>query len=395
MIVANLIPASAMQPAAANDPGQRRGVLPGDADAAARRTLARWMLGRWEPAIDDALDDNALERLKDLAWSEGVTVLIGDRLARRADVPPALRQLCQDWTRGQAAAALGRRKQLHAVLACLDAAGIHTLLLKGAALAQWLYPAPYLRESADVDLLFADRSNAVRGAAALETLGYAMPHRPGRFQHELACHGDGDLPELDLHWALTDWPALDRLPGFTVLHATSVPLPGLGPRARGLDAPHALLHACVHRASNLAAGLGDRLKWLYDLDLLATVLDRDGDWPRFVAACQQAQACGIADEGLAAAADLFGTVVPEPVARSLAEARKSEPLDAGRLADWHYIQQCNFRALDGWGNRLAWLGHRLLPSPGHLRALYGEDQGYPRLLWRRLRRAGSRLVGRG
>ena len=37
--------------------------------------------------------------------------------------------------------------------------------------------------------------------------------------------------------------------------------------AWGLGAAHALLHACVHRASNLSAGLGDRLKWLYDLHL--------------------------------------------------------------------------------------------------------------------------------
>lgn len=397
MIVANPVPASAMRPEMASDSSLQHGTAPRDAvvPADARRTLARWMLGRWEPATDHALDEDALELLKALAWSEGVTVVIGDRLARCAGVPAALRQLCQDWTRGQAAAELGRRNQLHAILSCLDAAGIHTLVLKGAALAQWLYPAPYLRESADIDLLFTDRADALRAAAALEALDYSMPYRPGRFRHELGCRGNDDMPELDLHWALIGWPVLDRLPDFAVLHSNSIPLRGLGADARGLDTAHALLHACVHRASNLAAGLGDRLKWLYDLHLLAAVLDRDAEWPRFVAVCRQAQACGIAEEGLAAAAVLFGTVAPESVTRSFAEMRKSEPLDASRLSDWHYVQQCNFRALDGWGNRLAWLGDRLLPSSGHLRALYGEDQDYVQLLWRRLRRAASRLVGRG
>ena len=51
----------------------------------------------------------------------------------------------------------------------------------------------------------------------------------------------------------------------------------------------------------------------------------------------------------------------------------------------------HFAALPDWGTRLAWVGERLLPPAGYLRALYGEDLGYPTLLWRRLRRAGARL----
>ncbi|MBN8491247.1 MAG: nucleotidyltransferase family protein [Burkholderiales bacterium] len=360
---------------------------------AGRRTLARWMLGCWR-AQDDALHQTALDGLMRLAWSEGVILLVGEGLAGCVQAnAQAVHQSSQDWTRGQAAAELGRRARLQALLGCLQQAGVGTLVLKGAALARWLYPAPYLRESSDVDLLFASRSDALRAATALRELGYAMPYQAGRFQHELACCGEG-LPDLDLHWALTDWPALHHLPGFDTLLAASIPLPGLGANARGLDAAHALLHACVHRASNLAAGLGDRLKWLYDLHLLAAVLDRDAEWSRFTAICQLAQVCGIVDEGLSASAELFGTEVPEAVAQSLAEARRSESLDASRLSDWRYIQKSNFAALEGWNNRLAWLGQRLLPAPGYLRALYGEDQAYPQLLWRRVRRAGSRLAGR-
>ena len=390
MIVAILTPVGVMRPTATNEPHR---AVPGEAAACAgtRRVLARWMLGRWDPAIDNALDGNALEPLKDLAWAEGVTVLAGDQLTQCVGVPLELQQLCQEWIRGQAAAELGRRKHLRAVLARLDAANIRTLLLKGTALAQWLYPAPYLRESSDVDLLLASRDDALRAAAALEGLGYARPHPPERFRHELSCRGSGDLPDLDLHWALSDWPVLDRLPDFDTLLATSIPLPGLGNGARGLDAPHALLHACVHRASNLAADLGDRLKWLYDLHLLAAVLNRDGGWPSFLVICEQAQACGIAAEGLAAATTLFGTPVPPAISAALAAGRTHEPLDATRLSDWHYIQKLNFRALPGWGTRLAWIGGRLLPPAGHLRALYGEDLSYPALLWQRLRKAGSRL----
>ena len=362
--------------------------LPTDPD---RATLARWLVRGWDPGRDDALDEAARDRLLDLAWSEGVRVQACARLAAVETIPAQRRQDCQAWVRQQAAAALGVQARLRAVLDALQQARIPVLVLKGVALGQWLYPAPYLRESSDVDLLLASRDDALRAAAALEGLGYARPHPPERFRHELACRGSGDLLDLDLHWALSDWPVLDRLPEFDTLLAASIPLPGLGAGARGLDAPHALLHACVHRASNLAADLGDRLKWLYDLHLLAATLDRDGGWPSFLAICEQAQACGIAAEGLAATTDLFGTPVPPAVSAALTAARTHEPLDASRLSDWRYIQKLNFRALRGWGTRLAWIGGRLLPPAGHLRALYGEDLSYPALLWQRLRKAGSRL----
>ena len=365
--------------------------LPTDPD---RATLARWLVRGWDPGRDDALDEAALDQLLDLAWSEGVQVQACAQLAAVDGLAAQRRQDCQDWVRQQAAAGLGVQARLRAVLQCLHQAGIPVLVLKGAALGQWLYPAPYLRESSDVDLLLASRDDALRAAVALEGLGYAMAHAPGRFQHELACHGDG-LPDLDLHWALSDWPVLDRLPAFDTLLATSIPLPSLGSGARGLDAPHALLHACVHRASNLAADLGDRLKWLQDLHLLAAMLDRDGGWPSFLAACDQAQACGIAAEGLAATTALFGTPVPSAVSTTLAAGRTHEPLDASRLSDWRYIQKLNFRALPGWGTRLAWIGARLLPPAGHLRALYGEGHSYPGLLWQRFRRVGARLKGQG
>ena len=395
MIVANLVPTSPMQSAMAND-SRDVAQRPGSQGRAVadRRTLVRWMAGDWKTGIDDALDEQALDGMKDLAWSEGVAVLVSDNLARCPDVPPPVRQICMDWARGQSAAQLGQRAHLQAVLACLDRTGARPLVLKGAALAQWLYPAPYLREFSDLDLLFADRGQALQAAEALASLGYAMPYPPSRFQHELTCRTtDGHAPELDLHWALSDWPVLDRLPAFAELDAAGTDLPGLGPGARGLGPPHALLHACVHRASNLAAGLGDRLKWLYDLHLLALVLERDDAWQRFLAACEQARVCGIAAEGLDATTDLFGTPVPPPVSGALATGRATEPLDATRLDDWRYLQHLNFRALPDWGARLSWIGGRLLPPAGHLRALYGEDLGYPALLWQRLRNAGSRLRG--
>ena len=354
-----------------------------------RRELASLLSGTCQPAN---LDHEAAEAWLQCAWQEGVTALMARRLdalrTQQVDVVDELWQAAQEAARGLAATELRQRAGLRQVLAALHHAQLPVLVLKGGALAHWLYPAPYLREFSDLDLLFADSDQALKAAVALASLGYTMPYPASRFRHELACRSaDPQAPELDLHWALSDWPVLDRLPAFAELDATAIDLPGLGTGARGLGAPHALLHACVHRASNLAAGLGDRLKWLYDMHLLAQVLDREDGWQRFLTACEQARVCGIAAEGLDATVALFGTPVPPAVSAALAAGRVREPLDATRLSDWRYLQRLNFRALPGWGARLAWLGDRLLPPAGHLRALYGEDLGYPALLWRRLRNA--------
>lgn len=356
-----------------------------------RATLARWIQGHWQPGDADAA---ALDAMLGQAWGEGVLALVEHGLRQCPDAPGPLRDAFAAAARNMAMPALRREASGRRVLSVIYERRIPALLLKGGALAHWLYPAPYLRECSDLDLLFANRGQALKAAEALASLGYAMPYQPSRFQHELTCLAtDRHAPALDLHWALSDWPVLDRLPSFDALDAAGIALPGLGTGARGLCAPHALLHACVHRASNLAAGLGDRLKWLYDLHLLAQVLERDDDWRRFLAACEKARVCGIAAEGLEATAALFGTPVPSPVSAALAIGRTNEPLDATRLADWRYLQHLNFHALPNWRARLSWIGGRLLPPAGHLRALYGEDLGYPALLWRRLRSAGSRLRG--
>lgn len=376
-------------------PGMREGASPQalrDSPDARRRLLARWMLGHWDDDAAGLLDAAGLEAMKEQAWHEGVAVLVGDRLARNPAVPEAIRRIGLDWARGQAAGELGRRARLRALLACVEQAGIDALLLKGAALAEWLYPAPYLREFSDVDLLFASRDHALRAAEALKTLGYAMPYRPGRFRHELACHGADGVLDLDLHWALSDWPALERLPDFARLHAAAAPLPGLAARVCGLDASDAFLHACVHRASNLVSGLGDRLKWLYDLHLLAAALSSsDAGWQRLVDVAASARVAGIGLDGLRASMATFNTRPPPWALVALAEASNGDAIDPTRLDDWRYVQRSNFMAL-GWRDRIAWLRERLFPPVAHLRALYGERHGMAGLWWQRLKRAGKRLL---
>ena len=48
------------------------------------------------------------------------------------------------------------RAETTRLLAALHAAGLRVLVLKGVALASWLYPAAHLRDCGDLDLLLAE-----------------------------------------------------------------------------------------------------------------------------------------------------------------------------------------------------------------------------------------------
>lgn len=356
-----------------------------------RRILATLLTDRGAASID-RFWLKAPQALLQCSWHEGVTALLAQRLLTWPGLPLELRQNSMQWLHQQAAVALRRQARLREVTTTMTQAGLPVLILKGAALACWLYPAPGLREASDADLLLPCRSSALHAAHILEKIGYHPISSPGHFQHALTCRSvDGQL-DLDLHWALSDWPVLDRLPQFAELMAQSRPLPALGTEARGLGNTHALLHASIHRASNLNAGLGDRLKWLYDLDLLTRTLTQEQAWPLLLEQTHHNRLAGLCAEALHATQALLHTPVPAWVEEALEIQRLDEPLDARRLSDWRYVQWRNFMRLR-WPERIVWLHERLLPSTAHLRELYQSHQNRPALLFERLRRALRRLSG--
>src|SRR5690606_15503428 len=335
-----------------------------DARARCRTRLAATLAGN---AAAGVAEGEAAAWLQ-CAWEEGVIALLAQRLQADAGAPRELMDALAAQSRGLAMAELAQRGMLVKILAALEAAGIEVLVLKGAALRAWLYPLPWLRESSDLDLLFRDRTSALAAVEALRPLGFAPAYKPGASAHEVLCRHP--QLELDLHWALTASPALRHLPAFEVLLADSIPLPRYGGFARGLGPAHALLHACVHRASNLQAGLGDRLKWLYDIHLLAETAD-EGAWADMVEVSRRARIAGMALDALSMASSLFGTAVPERVREALAQAAPGDDIDAARMADWRYLQWRNLRALPGWMARLRWLWDRLFPPLGYMRESYG------------------------
>ena len=356
-----------------------------------RNTLAQLLAGQ---SIDlSAATDMELDALLNQAQGEGVMALLGQRVAQISHASPTFLQAVAASERALAASSLLLQAECRRVLAALPPE-MPVLLLKGSALAYWLYPQAFLRECSDIDLLLPTRADAEQAADLLAALGYALHHQPDDLAHELLCRrelGNGMQVDLDVHWRLANAPVFASLFGFAELYATSIPLPQLGPNARGLGPVHAFVHACLHRALNVYTGIGDRLKWLYDLHLLAGQFDA-GDWQALEKTCVDRRISGVCAEGIEAATLWFGSIAPPTVLESLNAARAHDRLDARRMGEWRYMQWRNLVALPSLGARLRWLWQSLSPPTGYLEELYGPDQGRLRLLAERSRRAWQRLT---
>jgi Uncharacterised nucleotidyltransferase len=351
-----------------------------------RQRLARWITVAEAP---DALwtTDEQIEPTLALARAEGVVCLLAQRQQGQdaARWHTALREAArEDTLRSMMLEGETRR-----MLDLLEALGIPALLLKGSALAYWAYAQPHLRACGDVDVLVPSRAEAERLAAALAGLGYTRASTSGALvAHELLCTRRMTpqwLLEVDVHWRLNNTTLFAHLFDFDALMAASIAVPRLAPGARGLGPVDALLHAAVHRARNLANGVGDGLKWLYDLVVLCAVLGED-DWKKVVEVARQKQIAGLTLSALEAAEAMFACAFPNTVRRDLRAAAAGESLDVARLGDWRYMQLQNFRSVTGVGPRLLWLWQRLFPSGDDMRQMYGLEGSYFVLLRERARR---------
>lgn len=356
-----------------------------------RNTLAKILAGH---VVD--LSDNAMpppEALLAQAASEGVLALLGQRVSQLRNAPTGFIDELLAAGRSLAASSLLLEAECRRTLATLPPQK-PVLMLKGSALAHWLYPQPFLRECSDIDLLMSSRADVEQAAEQLGGIGYAMHHQPDDLAHELLCRrelANGMRVDLDMHWRLVNAPVFADVFGFDELHAAAIPLPRLGPTARGLCPVHAFAHAAMHRAINLYTGIGDRLKWLYDLHLLAKSFDAN-DWESLVRLCGQRGISGVCIEGIEATEAMFGQVAPASVLECLDGARARDRVDARRMGEWGYMQRRNLASLPSGRVRLRWLWQSLLPPTGYLQELYGSERGRMWLLMERGRRACRRLV---
>lgn len=319
--------------------------------------------------------------------------MLGQRTHQLRGASPEFLEVVVTAGRGLAAESLRLQAECRNVLSAVPA-DVPVLVLKGAAVAQWLYPQASMREYSDLDLLWPSRIAVEEAAASLEVMGYAVQHHPGELGHELLCRRTltgGMRIHLDMHWKLVNAPVFSDVFAFDELHEASIPLPALGPRARGLCAVHALVHACMHRAINLSAGIEDRLKWLYDVHLLGELLQQD-EWDEMVSLADERRVSGVCLQGVIASMEQFGTAIPDQVLDRLGGASSRDRVDARRLLEWRHVQVANLEALPSWSVRARWVWQSLMPPTSYLEELYGPGKGRVALLMERGKRAWKRLI---
>jgi hypothetical protein len=98
-----------------------------------------------------------------------------------------------------AVSVIRQEHMLHEVSTLLDEMAVAHVVLKGALARPLLYAKPYLRPSADVDLLVAPAASP-KVARALERRGYTLTVAPHSDTHEVWLEKLG--AGLDLHWSL-------------------------------------------------------------------------------------------------------------------------------------------------------------------------------------------------
>jgi hypothetical protein len=337
----------------------------------------------------------AVEGMLAVTEAEGVSALLVNSLR----APGAAWSLPNDFKDALAAVVhqqlvvdLLDRNEISRVMRVLAVAGIPALLLKGTALAYSVYPAPFLRPRSDTDLLLPDIEAVECCKPVLAGLDYVDSRVPTTtamayelvFRHETE---NGQVHWIDAHWALSNSAMYANCFSFAELRAEAVALPTLGADARGLGKVHSLLHACMHRICNLPHGIGDRLIWLYDMDLLARRCSaRDFDHLREIAV--QRELAGTCWDGLCNAVFAFSTPLPAGLMDALEDAAKKESFDVRKARRRWYQERYNLRMLPV-AKRWTWVWEKLFPDPAYMRELYSVNSRWS------LGLAYLRRLGRG
>jgi Uncharacterised nucleotidyltransferase len=213
-------------------------------------------------------------------------------------------------------------------VAALREKNIEPVLFKGTALAYSLYPNPVWRSRGDTDMIVAPQDWG-RASEALVALGFRRDTGvSGEFvsyQDSYTKEVDSGRHTIDLHRRINNSELLSRLFSYAELRAEACSLPELCDGALGAGPVHALLLACLHPATHkhnpyfvdgIAYYGGDRLIWLYDLDLLLQSFAQ-AQWQEFVDQATAKGLCAISLDAIDQAAACYGTRCPDFVRRAL------------------------------------------------------------------------------
>lgn len=355
------------------------------ADVLAGRELQRWAM--------EAIDPQALLAV---AEQEGVTVLLAGGLSNDSRFE-VLHSTLRSTVRICAMKELARLAQARRVISQILQVERQLLVLKGSALAYWLYALPEQRSRCDLDLLVPGMQSAECVVDALAELDFDLvanirPVDAHEFEVALLARNViGHSHAIDLHWRVSNNAAIaDRL-DFEELWEASIPVPELHPDARGLGRVHALIHALLHRITAFPGGRQNRLIWLYDIHLLAGGCDAS-QWQEVLQMCRDRKIATPCLDGLRASREFFGTAIPQDVETQLHALMPGETWQLGNTLGQGGMDRAHLGALP-WPKKLRWLWRKLVPSVEFMRYRYhavgvvGLAKAYVARWWLGMKRA--------
>jgi hypothetical protein len=325
---------------------------------------AREAWDRWREPLADPTDTFRAER----AHLRALGPLLNDALARHGG-DPGSREMSATLKAAGAREEL-REASLRRALAETLRARESPVVVKGAVLAETVYPRAALRHTHDLDLLVDPDE-----PEADETHPSGVPIR----RH----------PRL---FRLPFDPAAER-----AMRERLVAVEVAGAPVRTLTPDDALVHVCAH-AFSLAGG--NLARWVPDAWFLLRSPDGP-DWDRLLETAARGRLAIPLSCLLGYLADELGAPVPSPVLEELArEARAAGPTerDVALSAAWQARRRSRGRGGPPVRRRLTLARWALAPAPGYLRATgtahgrTGLAAAYATRPWRALGRRARHAV---
>jgi hypothetical protein len=263
---------------------------------------------------------------------------------------------------------------------------IPLIVLKGAFLAEFVYPDSAMRGMTDVDIMV--RVNDLsRAAEVLVSLGYQskddyfVENIPSTAHHLPGFFKKGG-PRIELHWTILTLE--DRRPiDIQVLWKRAVPVRISDADMLALCPEDLLLHICGHASYHHTFEVG--LRALYDVKVIIDRYQKELDWPGFIQYTRDWHWERGVYIVLQLAKDLLGAAVPEEVLLSLMppdfnettlETAKAQILGMEGAAGMVTVPLANWHTASFPG-KIAIFWRRLFLSKPYLAARFGISPASP------------------
>jgi hypothetical protein len=228
-------------------------------------------------------------------------------------LPPTVARRLGDASTVAALRAEARRRQLATLLSALRAAGVDAIVLKGAYLAEHVYPALALRPMSDLDVLVRE-CHVETALAALAPCGYTPAGPAGRAGGRTLVRSGGGSMALDMHTSINPCAPPFALP-LRDVWARASRCAVAGESALALCAEDLLLHLATHMGHGHV--LGASMVSLCDVSAWLERFGATADWEAVLCRARDAGARRFVYAALALARRAQGADVPEEVLAAL------------------------------------------------------------------------------